>query len=98
MTKYCKECGTPIDPARVSAITRGGSYEYNGPWLCIDHASTPPVAAYPVIKGKTEYAELEFMSQEAAMALHNANARSGQGPMAGIKKHRTASIAKNKNK
>jgi len=77
MVKFCKSCGEPIPKGRLKAIPTATT--------CVNCSSSEKKAGFRIISGKTEYSELQIVSQETYRDLTRKQARKGQSPGAGVK-------------
>jgi len=77
MTKYCIKCGKQIPEGRVKAI--------HSVKTCVQCSNTEKVAGFRVIQGKTEYSQLQIVSQDTYQRLTKAQSRKGQSPGAGVR-------------
>ena len=78
--KFCK-CGSRIEQARLNA-TKGSAKTCI---KCMNSNDVNRKKAIPIISGKTEYSALNFVDEETAIRLHNAQSRAGQSPGSGMK-------------
>jgi RNA polymerase-binding transcription factor DksA len=76
MAKFCK-CGKEIPEGRLKALPNATT--------CVECSTSEKKAGFRIISGKTEYSELQIVSQETFQKLTKAQARKGQSPGAGIR-------------
>lgn len=73
----CLKCGEEIPELRLKALPSAKT--------CIACSSTSRVAGFPIISGKTTYSELQIISQDKAVELHEMQERKGSGLSEGVK-------------
>lgn len=74
--KLCKVCQEEIHPQRLKILPNTET--------CVKCSTTPKVAGFRIISGKTSYSEMQIVSQEKYKELTKKQARRGQSPGLGI--------------
>lgn len=72
----CIRCNRQIPELRLKALPQTKT--------CITCSHTSRVAGFPIISGKTTYAELQIVSQETADQLYAKQERKGSRPSEGM--------------